>query len=496
MEGSTPRIMSKKQSGMTASQSSIANAISQVGLEPPGSVTPNITQREREERGRIMREKQIEERARKLEELKQQAIAAQKYREQKEFERRQRIDEMRSKDSERRNQVEERKRQLWEAEQEKRETILKKAQEREARFQAKRRNERSSIVFAFGSSTPRMLEPVSSTSFWGRRAASTINVGYSGAPLTRRMSERELNVDSNYKKQRATSAHALHRKPEDSDADKTDEGERQTVDHFAFTPFSPHVRKMKTDLTPTLPSPSRETGRPFCLRSAGSSSVPLSRPQSAISNASEDKHPNVIHRPRPSIKPRPNSIAVSGINLSIAVSKELKNIDGKSPEPKTPTSTSRSSSITRSTQKSTIKKTNPPTSKRDAPSVPTTPSETKKPLPGSKPPKSAQKTAKIAEDPPSDVSEEKEAAPEAEEVQPIKSFPEAEQQQQQQQQEQEKQEQEEKSEAEEPKTPKAESPAPAPVPAETENNKEELPECDMTCRCCVVFGRILTYDVF
>ncbi|CAB3367379.1 Hypothetical predicted protein [Cloeon dipterum] len=438
MEGSTPRIMSKKQSGMTASQSSIANAISQVGLEPPGSVTPNITQREREERGRIMREKQIEERARKLEELKQQAIAAQKYREQKEFERRQRIDEMRSKDSERRNQVEERKRQLWEAEQEKRETILKKAQEREARFQAKRRNERSSIVFAFGSSTPRMLEPVSSTSFWGRRAASTINVGYSGAPLTRRMSERELNVDSNYKKQRATSAHALHRKPEDSDADKTDEGERQTVDHFAFTPFSPHVRKMKTDLTPTLPSPSRETGRPFCLRSA----------------------------------------------------------DGKSPEPKTPTSTSRSSSITRSTQKSTIKKTNPPTSKRDAPSVPTTPSETKKPLPGSKPPKSAQKTAKIAEDPPSDVSEEKEAAPEAEEVQPIKSFPEAEQQQQQQQQEQEKQEQEEKSEAEEPKTPKAESPAPAPVPAETENNKEELPECDMTCRCCVVFGRILTYDVF
>ncbi|CAB3367378.1 Hypothetical predicted protein [Cloeon dipterum] len=386
MEGSTPRIMSKKQSGMTASQSSIANAISQVGLEPPGSVTPNITQREREERGRIMREKQIEERARKLEELKQQAIAAQKYREQKEFERRQRIDEMRSKDSERRNQVEERKRQLWEAEQEKRETILKKAQEREARFQAKRRNERSSIVFAFGSSTPRMLEPVSSTSFWGRRAASTINVGYSGAPLTRRMSERELNVDSNYKKQRATSAHALHRKPEDS--------------------------------------------------------------------------------------------------------------DGKSPEPKTPTSTSRSSSITRSTQKSTIKKTNPPTSKRDAPSVPTTPSETKKPLPGSKPPKSAQKTAKIAEDPPSDVSEEKEAAPEAEEVQPIKSFPEAEQQQQQQQQEQEKQEQEEKSEAEEPKTPKAESPAPAPVPAETENNKEELPECDMTCRCCVVFGRILTYDVF
>jgi hypothetical protein len=53
------------------------------------------------------------------------------------------------------------------------------------------------------------------------------------------------------------------------DADKTDEGERQTVDHFAFPPFTPHVRKMKTDLTPTLPSPVRETGRPFRLLSAG-----------------------------------------------------------------------------------------------------------------------------------------------------------------------------------------------------------------------------------
>jgi hypothetical protein len=41
-------------------------------------------------------------------------------------------------------------------------------------------------------------------------------VGYAGAPLTRRMSERELNLDSSYKKQRATSAHALHRKVDDS----------------------------------------------------------------------------------------------------------------------------------------------------------------------------------------------------------------------------------------------------------------------------------------
>jgi MAP7 domain-containing protein 1 len=57
-----------------------------------------------------------------------QALAAQKYREQKETERRQRIDDMRLKDSERRTLVEERKRLLWEAEREKRDSILRKAQ--------------------------------------------------------------------------------------------------------------------------------------------------------------------------------------------------------------------------------------------------------------------------------------------------------------------------------------------------------------------------------
>lgn len=55
-----------------------------------------------------------------------QALAVQRYREQKEEERRRRLDEMRLRDSERRQQVEERKRQLFEAEREKRDAILKK----------------------------------------------------------------------------------------------------------------------------------------------------------------------------------------------------------------------------------------------------------------------------------------------------------------------------------------------------------------------------------
>lgn len=114
----------------------------------------------------------------------------------------------------RRNQVEERKRLICEAERERREAILRKNQEREARIEAKRKNERSHIVFAFGSSTPRMLEPADTggATFWGtRRATSTTNVMMFSAaqPLTRRSSERELDGS----KKRATSAGGLDRKP-------------------------------------------------------------------------------------------------------------------------------------------------------------------------------------------------------------------------------------------------------------------------------------------
>ncbi|XP_048514374.1 ensconsin isoform X17 [Athalia rosae] len=166
------------------------------------------------DRVKLVRDRQNEERQRKLEELRQQALAAQRFREQREEERRKRIDELRCRDNDRRNQVEERKRLIWEAERERREAILRKNQEREARIEAKKKNERSHIVFAFGSSTPRMLEPADTggSTFWGtRRATSTTNVMMFTAaqPLTRRSSERELDGS----KKRATSAGGLDRKP-------------------------------------------------------------------------------------------------------------------------------------------------------------------------------------------------------------------------------------------------------------------------------------------
>lgn len=65
---------------------------------------------------RQTRERQAEERIKKLEEIKSAAIQAQKFREVQEEERRRKIEEIKAKDIERRHLVEERKKQIWEAE--------------------------------------------------------------------------------------------------------------------------------------------------------------------------------------------------------------------------------------------------------------------------------------------------------------------------------------------------------------------------------------------
>lgn len=128
----------------------------------------SLSQKEREERIKQLKEKQNEERQRKLEDLKAQALATQRLREQKDEERRKRIDDMKSRDSDKRCQVEERKKAIWEAEKERREYILRKNLERDQRLESKRKNERSQIAFAFGSSTPRMLDSESG-SIWAHR---------------------------------------------------------------------------------------------------------------------------------------------------------------------------------------------------------------------------------------------------------------------------------------------------------------------------------------
>ncbi|VEN59097.1 unnamed protein product [Callosobruchus maculatus] len=203
---------------------------------------------DKETRLRILKDRQNEERQRKLEEIKAQAMAAQKFKEQKEAERRKRLEELRLKDEQRRLQVEEKKRAINEAERNRLEFILKRNQEREQRIEAKKRNERSNAVFAFGSSTPRMLEPSDLTvSFWGsRRATSIQNITSAAAQpsLTRRQSERDLDLAG---KKRATSATGLER--------STDGSEVVVPAGCA----SGYMGRRRTDLVPTIPSGSRDS---------------------------------------------------------------------------------------------------------------------------------------------------------------------------------------------------------------------------------------------
>ncbi|XP_049846483.1 ensconsin isoform X46 [Schistocerca gregaria] len=303
-------------------QSGTLHWFAYVGQEPDLLQNESVSEgkdavtRDREERLRLLKERQNEERQRKLEELKQQALAAQKFREQKEEERRRRIEELRQRDNDRRLQVEERKRQIYEAERDRREAILRKNQEREARIDSKRKNERSSAVFAFGSSTPRMLEPADTGgSFWGtRRATSTSNVMmFTATPLTRRSSERELDGTG---KKRATSASGLDRKPgEGEETDGQQQNSAQTI---------VRVNRRKTDLMPTIPSPRDTTpsssSRRAPSRSPGlrSGEVTPSRPVSALSQHSVNSvGSGTSLRTRPSTaprRPRPFSIAVTGVS--------------------------------------------------------------------------------------------------------------------------------------------------------------------------------------
>ena len=100
-----------------------------------------------------------------------QALNAQKFREQQDFERRRHIEQLRMKDMDRRMQVEERRKEIEKSELERKEAIIAKNKERDLRLSTQRKNSRSNIEFAFGSSAPRMMEPRvdSNNGYWGTR---------------------------------------------------------------------------------------------------------------------------------------------------------------------------------------------------------------------------------------------------------------------------------------------------------------------------------------
>nr|XP_018905254.1 PREDICTED: ensconsin-like isoform X3 [Bemisia tabaci] len=299
------------------------------------SVNATCLQRDREERLKILREKQNEERQRKLEELKQQALAAQKFREQKEEERRRRMEELRMRDSDKRHQVEERKRLIFEAERERKEAILRKNQEREARIETKRRHDRSSIVFAFGSSTPRMLEPADTGgSYWAsRRATSTSNVMMAASitpgPLTRRSSEREL-ADGTSKK-RATSASGLLNRNNPLQCASMEGSEDAPGSTSSQNSVLSRAARRKTDLMPTIPSSSPSHSRPSSAMrrtpgvKSGDVTPTTSRPASALSQHSSSSSVRMrpVAAPR---RPRPISIAVTGVSTDPLSAKTSPNV--------------------------------------------------------------------------------------------------------------------------------------------------------------------------
>ncbi|XP_042147663.1 ensconsin isoform X17 [Ixodes scapularis] len=301
----------------------------------------------REERLRLVKERQEEERARRLQELEQHSQASQHYREQQEVERRRRIEELRVRDHERRQQVEERKRLIWEAEHERKEALLKRNMERECKLEARRNANRMSMSFAFGSSTPRTFD------------LDLATMGSAGAPvLMSAPSPRKADeTDFESSRKRAASAYNLCQAADAAQTDPPCLGVAHSPEVAFISPNvggwlvgsgvtvgdDPMTRSMtalpsqhgrgrrKTDLMPVIPwnrgtsatsrSRSPTAGGPAPPPAAGGKEQQQqqqspSRPRSSLSVASEHSmassqmSASVVLRPRaPPRKPRPLSIA-------------------------------------------------------------------------------------------------------------------------------------------------------------------------------------------
>lgn len=288
------------------------------------NITETAESKEALDRSRLARERREAEQRKRLDELRAHAAAAQAQREKRDEDRRKRQAEQRAKDDDRRVQVEERKRAIWEASISRREALVQRERDRAERLErARAARSAPRPAFAFGSSTPRLLDPLDSAGFfWAARstnpidqmnffeslAASTTNVMFVSAPLTRRASALQLDT---------------------SDTDTKDEQDRSPA-----PPMWSSVARRRTDLVPTVPL-GRAPGRAHSMtrldrlppqrpiHSASPSmhhlnrtqcrsgeTTPGSRPGSALSNA-----PGVVRRPASTPrKPRPASIAGTGVN--------------------------------------------------------------------------------------------------------------------------------------------------------------------------------------
>ncbi len=120
---------------------------------------------------------------------------------------------MRFREQDKLNAVTERRRAIEAADKERKEALLRKAQEREAHIEEKRRAEAAQRHFAFGSSTPRTLHPglgASSTDLWSQTSPSAMTQSmYSTPPSAVGGSRRSIDRDTSVDGKRSTSVTAL-----------------------------------------------------------------------------------------------------------------------------------------------------------------------------------------------------------------------------------------------------------------------------------------------
>ncbi|XP_065290595.2 ensconsin-like isoform X5 [Dermacentor albipictus] len=287
-----------------------------------------LSQLSREERLRLVKERQEEQRARRLQELEHQAQAAQHYREQLEEERRRRIEEMRQRDHERRLQVEERKRLIWEADHERKEAMLKRNIERENKLDARRSTNRMSMSFAFGSSTPRTFDLDLAT-----MSSAGAPVLMSAAPQ-RKSEERDFESS----RKRAASAYNLCQAADSCRhgpqvrclVSGPDPGEDPMTRSMTALPSQHSRGRRKTDLMPVIPW--NRSAAASASRSRSPATAPSSSSSGVAQRAVSMSRLDMLAQPRrPRLLPASPSSGASAATPPSMAAKSMLNLSSGSP---------------------------------------------------------------------------------------------------------------------------------------------------------------------
>eukprot|EP00105_Crassostrea_gigas_P020217 XP_011438952.1 PREDICTED: MAP7 domain-containing protein 1-like isoform X19 [Crassostrea gigas] len=126
--------------------------------------------KEREERIRLQQKKMAEDRAKKLEEMREQQRLAQEKREKQLELRRMKIEELRRRDEERRLAVEERRRKLENQDRARKEAIIQKSNDRLTRYEQWKAQMSSRKVGTFGGTPPSKHLSVSTSALYNKRS--------------------------------------------------------------------------------------------------------------------------------------------------------------------------------------------------------------------------------------------------------------------------------------------------------------------------------------